>query len=50
MPDEGLRLRATARVKITKYDENNCVIGVEEHDVELTEEEAKTLWQSQLRV
>lgn len=41
---DGLQLKATARVKLTKVDENGNVIGVEEHDVELTEEEAKNLW------
>ena len=43
---EGLKLKASARVKITKQDENGNVIGVEEHTVELTEEEAKALWHS----
>lgn len=48
MPD-GLRLRATARVTITKQDENGNVLGVETHDVELTEEEAKAIWDSQMQ-
>ena len=45
--ESNLKLRATARVKLTKLDENNNIIGVEEHDVELTEQEAKELWHLQ---
>lgn len=41
---DGLQLKATAHVKLTKVDENGNVIGIEEHDVKLTEEEAKNLW------
>jgi hypothetical protein len=44
---EGLQLKATAHVKISKYDEDGALIGVEEHDVELTEKEAEALWHSQ---
>ena len=44
---EGLQLKATARVKLTKLDEFGNVLGIEEHDVELTEEEAKSIWDSQ---
>lgn len=44
---DGLQLKATAHVKLTKVDENGNVIGIEEHDVELTEEEAKNLWHLQ---
>ena len=44
---EDLHLKATARVKITKQDEHGNVIGVEEHTVELTREEAEALWHSQ---
>ena len=44
---DGLNLRATAKVKITKQDENGNVIGIEEHEVELTREEAEALWHSQ---
>jgi hypothetical protein len=47
MASEGLQLKATARVRLTKLDESGKVIGVEEHEVELTEEEAHTLWHSQ---
>lgn len=47
MANEGLQLRATARVKLTKLDENGKLIGVEEHEVELTKEEAEALWRSQ---
>lgn len=41
------KLKATAIVKITKLDGNGNVIGVEEHTVNLTEEEAEKLWHSQ---
>lgn len=44
---ENVQLRATAHVKLTKLDENGCIIGVEEHEVALTEEEAMELWQLQ---
>jgi hypothetical protein len=44
---EGLKLRATARVKLTKLDENGKVIEVTEQEVELTKEEAEALWHSQ---
>ena len=47
MSSEGLKLKATARVKLTKLDEHGNVIGTEENVVDLTEEEAKVLWQSQ---
>ncbi len=44
--NEGLNLKATARVTIKKYDEDGVFIGIEEHDVELTNEEASNLWHS----
>ena len=44
---EGLKLRATARVKLTKLDENGKVIEVTEQEDELTKEEAEALWHSQ---
>lgn len=47
---EGLNLCATARVKLTKYDEAGNFIGTEEHEVELTKEEAEALWHSQQQV
>lgn len=47
MADEGLRIKATARVTLTKIDENGAIIGSEVHDVELTKEEVDALWQSQ---
>ena len=50
MNNEGLRLTAKARVKLTKLDENGNVISVEERDVDLTKEEAQALWQSQQQV
>ena len=43
----NLPLKATAHVKLIKLDDNGNEIGVEEHEVNLTEEEAKALWQSQ---
>lgn len=46
---EGIRLKATARVKLMKYDSDGKAIGVEEHEVQLTEEEAKELWRSQMQ-
>lgn len=46
---EGINLKATAHVKITKQDEHGNVIGVEEHKVSLTREEAEALWHSQQR-
>ena len=47
MANEGLNIKATAKVKLTKLDANGCVIGVEERTVELTDEEATALWRSQ---
>lgn len=44
---DGLNLKATAKVRITKHDENGNIIGVEEHEVDLTREEAEALWHSQ---
>lgn len=44
--EEGLNLKATARVSITKLDERGIVIGIEEHEVDLTKEEAESLWHS----
>ena len=42
-----VKLKATARVKLTKLDENNKVICVEERTVDLTQEEAEKLWHLQ---
>ena len=47
MPNEGLNITATAKVKITKLDEYGNVIGTDERVVELTKKEAEELWQSQ---
>lgn len=47
MPTEGLNLKATAHVKLTKCDELGNVIEVIEKDVELTRKEAEELWRSQ---
>lgn len=44
---ESIRLRATANVKLTKYDEDGNVIGIEEQIINLTEQEARELWLSQ---
>lgn len=43
---DGLNLKATAKVLLTKLDEEGHVIGVEEHCVDLTKEEAESLWHS----
>ena len=50
MAKEGLKIEAKAKVKLTKLDENNEVIGYEEHEVILSEEEAKELWHLQQQV
>lgn len=42
-----VNLTARARVKLTKLDEHGEVIGIEEHEVDLTREEAEALWHSQ---
>lgn len=47
MANEGLKIEAKAKVKLTKLDEHGQVIGYEEHDVTLSEEEAKELWHLQ---
>lgn len=44
---ENIPLRATAHIKITKINDSDDSVVVEEHDVELTEEEARKLWHSQ---
>ena len=45
---ESFHLKATARVKLIKQDSiTGEILGVEEHEVTLTEEEAKELWRSQ---
>lgn len=41
---DGLRLTATAKVKLTKTDEVGNIVSIEEHEVKLTDEEAKALW------
>ena len=47
MPNEGLSIKATAHVRLVKLDEAGNTIGTEEHEVELTQEEAQALWHSQ---
>lgn len=49
MANEGLQLKAVARVRLTKLDEAGNVISVEEQDVELSEKEVKELWHSQMQ-
>lgn len=44
--NEGLNLKATARVVIKKFDEHGNFIGDEEHEVELTKEEVNNIWHS----
>lgn len=43
---DGLKFKATAKVTLTKVDDKGNVIGHEEHDVNLTKEEAEKLWHS----
>ena len=50
MSKEGAQLKAVAKVKLTKLDECGNVIGIDEHTVELTEEEVEALWHSQQQV
>ena len=45
--ESTVNLIAKARVKLTKLDEYGEVIGIEEHEVDLTREEAEALWRSQ---
>lgn len=47
---DGLNIKATALIKLTKLDELGKVIGVEEHEIELSEEEVKVLCPSQQQV
>ena len=42
-----VNLTARARVKLTKLDEHGEVIGIEEHEVDLSRDEAEALWHSQ---
>lgn len=44
---ENLELKAVAKVRLTKTDEFGNIIGVEEHTVDLTKEEAEEVWRSQ---
>lgn len=41
------KLKATARIKLTKLDDSGVVIGVEEKVVELSREEVEALWDLQ---
>ena len=43
---EGLNLKATAKVTLTKLDESGRVIGTEQREIDLTKEEASELWRS----
>lgn len=40
-------IKAIATVKLTKLDENGNIIEVKEYQEDLTEEEAKKIWDSQ---
>ena len=46
---EGLHIKATAQVKLTKLDEHGNIIGEETHEVKLTDKEAEALWHSQMQ-
>lgn len=43
---EDINLTATAKVTLTKLDENGNVIGVEQREIDLTKKEASELWHS----
>jgi 23S rRNA U2552 (ribose-2'-O)-methylase RlmE/FtsJ len=47
---ESTDLSAKAVFKLTKLNENGEVVSYEEHEVDLTSEEVKQLWQSQQQV
>lgn len=47
MATEGLSLSAKAKVRLTKLDDSGNVIGTEEHEVLLSGEEVKSLWDLQ---
>lgn len=47
MEEHNIPIKAKAHVKLTKKDNDDNVVSVEEYDVELTEKEAKELWLSQ---
>lgn len=44
---EGITLKATAHVKLVKYDENNNIVEVVDSEIELTEKEAQEVWRLQ---
>lgn len=43
---EGINLKATAKVTLTKLDEDGKVIGVDVREIDLTQKEASELWRS----
>lgn len=47
MANEGLNISAKAQVTLTKFDAHGNIIGTEEHEISLTEQEAKDLWHLQ---
>jgi hypothetical protein len=47
---EELNISAKAHVKLTKIDDKGHTISVEEHESNLTEEEAQELWRLQQKV
>lgn len=44
---EGLKISATAVVKLMKYNESGQLVDEEQHEVSLTEKEAEALWHLQ---
>ena len=44
---EDIKLKATAKVKLTKKDDKGNIIELQEREIALTEKEAKELWHSQ---
>lgn len=48
--NEGISLKATAHVKLVKYDENNNIVEVVDSEIELTEKEAEEVWRLQQQV
>lgn len=41
------KIKATAKVRLIKKDDQGNVVDVKEQEIDLTEEEAKELWLSQ---
>lgn len=47
MAIEGLNVTAKAHVKLVKLDESGKIISTTEQDIDLSREEAESLWRSQ---